>query len=348
LELTLVGWRFDAGAGFGVARYAARLLGGLRGRGARVATIAYPRFFDSPLNSDMRFIAYSTLEVLLKVPRTRLYHLTMDRPGFAVPVLKKLYGTKVVTTIHDVNFHIPSAPGPRFPLRDREVAAAARHSDLIITDSAQTRGDLIRNFGIGEERIRTIPLGVDARFRRKKPQGARAERPFTVGYVGGFAGYKSVDFLLRAYSVFEKRGIPSRLVLYGTGTRHGDCVRLARELGIRSAEFRGFAPDDALPGIYNGFDAFVFPSSMEGFGLPVLEAQMCGVPAIVREGARIPEETTRFCPRARDEEHAADLLERIHAKGFRFSREHLAHIRSFTWERCVSKTMDAYGEALGP
>jgi len=55
----------------------------------------------------------------------------------------------------------------------------------------------------------------------------------------------------------------------------------------RAVEFRGFVPEEKLVKAYNSLDVFVMTSEWEGFGLPILEAQKCGVPVVIRDDARI-------------------------------------------------------------
>ena len=51
----------------------------------------------------------------------------------------------------------------------------------------------------------------------------------------------------------------------------------------------GYVPDEALPGLYSGADLFVFPSTYEGFGIPLLEAMHCEVPILASNVTSLPE-----------------------------------------------------------
>jgi glycosyltransferase involved in cell wall biosynthesis len=113
--------------------------------------------------------------------------------------------------------------------------------------------------------------------------------------------------------------------------------------------FGGAVPDEQLVALYNTFSVFVLPSDWEGFGIPILEAQRCGVPVIIRREAHIPPEATAGCLRAESEE---DMAEKIYALltdqllRQRIIEAGLNHSRAFTWERMVAQTMAVYEEVL--
>ncbi len=138
-----------------------------------------------------------------------------------------------------------------------------------------------------------------------------------------------------------------KLVLYGKGPQYDSCLSLAKELGIKNVEFKGFADEKDLVKIYNSFDVFVFPSKMEGFGFPVLEAQKCGVPVIVKEAARISPEITEFCLKSKDENHLSDILLGIAEKGFVYPNSHEEYLKQFTWEYCTATTISIYEKISG-
>jgi glycosyltransferase involved in cell wall biosynthesis len=77
----------------------------------------------------------------------------------------------------------------------------------------------------------------------------------------------------------------------------------------------GFVPDDCMCGLYSGATALIQPSIYEGFGMPVLEAQLCGTPAMVADIPSLNEAAggaaTRFRP---DFEGICDVLIQL-AKG---------------------------------
>ncbi len=100
---------------------------------------------------------------------------------------------------------------------------------------------------------------------------------------------------------------------------------------------------------YNSFDVFVLPSEWEGFGLPILEAQRCGVPVIVREDAHIPAEVSKCCLKASSEEDMADkIYELLTDADLRQSmtEQGLEYTQQFAWERTAHETLKVYEQAV--
>ncbi|MFN8556763.1 MAG: glycosyltransferase [Dehalococcoidia bacterium] len=84
-------------------------------------------------------------------------------------------------------------------------------------------------------------------------------------------------------------------------------------IGDRSdVRFIGYAPDEDLPALYKGAEMFAFPSLVEGFGLPPLEAMACGVPVVASTiSTRGPTATPTKAVHPRDVRSIADGLLRL-------------------------------------
>jgi glycosyltransferase involved in cell wall biosynthesis len=145
--------------------------------------------------------------------------------------------------------------------------------------------------------------------------------------------------------------LPAKLaVCGGKKGKYEGLARLAEELGLNQiVEFRGSLTDEDLVDAYNSFDVFVLPSEWEGFGFPILEAQRCGVPVIVRKDAHIPQEVSSCCLKASSEEDLADKIFQLLTEDelrHGIIEQGLEYSRRFTWQRTVQETLQVYEAAL--
>jgi glycosyltransferase involved in cell wall biosynthesis len=103
-------------------------------------------------------------------------------------------------------------------------------------------------------------------------------------------------------------------------------------------------PDDELPGLYAGAEAFVLPSVYEGFGLPVLEAMASGTPVVASDAAALPETCGGAARLVAPEPDAlADALVTLLAdtrERERLTALGLERARAFSWER-TAREVDA-------
>jgi len=158
-----------------------------------------------------------------------------------------------------------------------------------------------------------VPPGVDTKVFKPKPEARKAfrselglsEENFVIGSVGLNYGDDRKGYvpLMRAFKEFHKRHPKSMLYLHSLAnerdSRQGfiNYHKIAHNLGIDKALVWPPQSDYALSridtgwlaDIYNGFDVFCLPTKGEGFGLPIIEAQACGVPVILTNTTSCPE-----------------------------------------------------------
>ena len=219
---------------------------------------------------------------LLKKNRAALYHSPYYLMPYHLPV-------PTVLTCYDV---IPLIFPEYFTSWQRIVYKVAnklafRTASKVIAISETTRHDAIRLFGIGENRIQAIPLGVDTRFTASPgPAVGEVRRKYElpdqyVLYVGTNKPHKNLVRLIEAWGIIHRDAAPRyALVIAGYWDgRYPEPKRLAEQMDLSgSVLFTGPIDDRDLPALYTGATLFVFPSLYEGFGLPVLEAMACGTP----------------------------------------------------------------------
>ncbi|MEI7436400.1 MAG: glycosyltransferase family 1 protein [bacterium] len=236
------------------------------------------------------------------------------------------------------------------------VQAAARRADCILTISEFSRTELLRFTPARAGRIVVTPLGVDPVFATPIPADVRAQR--LAGLVTGATPYllcvansyphKNLPLLVEAFAS-AARTIPHQLVLVGRPRRGEPALEqalAASGLAPRIVRLAGMSRA-GLAALYQGAEAFVFPSLYEGFGLPVLEAMAAGAPVITtREGA-LPEVGGEAvtCISGRDPAALSGAICSVVAWSPEFRARHVAVARAraltFTWAATAGRTFAA-------
>ncbi|MGD9566694.1 MAG: glycosyltransferase family 4 protein [Methanothrix sp.] len=153
-----------------------------------------------------------------------------------------------------------------------------RLADKIIPVSERVREDLI-DMGVRGDRMVVVPNGVDLR----KIDGVREEeKVYDLVYAGRLSEHKRVDLHLNAVSIAKEEIPHIKCCIIGDGPEMGGLRRLVKELGIEEGvDFMGFLEreEDLIAGMKSS-RIFVLPSTREGFGMSVLEANACGLPVV--------------------------------------------------------------------
>jgi len=283
--------------------------------------------------------------------RTDLVHL----PSTIIP---PFLPCPAVVTVHDLAWaHYPEAYR-QDDLRMQRVAVrgAAQRAARIIAVSETTALDLHARFAIPKERISVIPLAVSPRFSAEGPRlsgrafpGAERLAAGYLLYVGRLDPRKNLLRLLEAYRRLCA-GMPTPpLVLAGPTTAHAsELAAAAQRLAIEGQViFAGYVPEDELPALYRSAGLFLYPSLYEGFGLPVLEAMACGIPAIASDRSSLPEVAGDAALLVDPENverltEAMSLLLTDEALRTGLIARGLARSRLFTWERTARETIEVY------
>ena len=183
----------------------------------------------------------------------------------------------------------------RFTGRQQQamILRGLRRSQSIVCVSGATRDDLHRLIGARPERSRVIPNVLDAAFIREAADGPEpseaAERPPEaagilgdapyVMHVGGDKWYKNRDAVLALFARLAAEDERLRLAVVGPEFS-GDRLDAAGAGHLASRIHYAEGVDDrGLRALYRNASLLLFPSRMEGFGWPILEAQACGCPA---------------------------------------------------------------------
>jgi glycosyltransferase involved in cell wall biosynthesis len=233
-------------------------------------------------------------------------------------------------------------------------AKALRCARIVIANSQRTKDDLIEHYGMPQDRVHLVYYGSnpelfypanDATRRHLRDTLGLPRNKFLVAFVGALGDRrKGFDTLFAAWQAGGRKFLEaSELVVVGHGAELPLWQRRAAELPRGSSiRFLGFRRD--VPDILRACDAFVAPARYEAFGLSVLEALCCGLPAVVARDAGVAE---RFPPALRellieDTESVGELTAKLHLlqnqRGkFREQCLRLAsEMQAYTWDDMAS------------
>lgn len=319
------------------------------------------RITNKNFSKQLVDIPWYSLEEQLKMPgivaRSRVDF--MHYPHWNIPIFSKV---PFIVTIHDlIMLELPNSArvttkGPlvygfkhaAFRITLENAIHRSRH---ILTVSNYTKQSILKHFGVKTNKIDVVPNGVIP------PRNARSVSLSALGvyepyflYVGNAYPHKNIEMMMHAFAQFHENHPYTQLVI--AGRRDVFSHRLekeANELGIRgeAVRFIDLPTDEELAALYKNANLFIFPSKIEGFGIPPLEAMSYGTPVAAARTSSIPE----VCKHAahyfepNDIEALAELMRQAADEPSRFeqsAKDGLKVSQSYTWKKSAKMTLEIY------
>lgn len=258
---------------------------------------------------------------------------------------------------------------------ERLIPRVYRHC-LFEAVSESTRDELVR-MGVAADRISVVHNGLDSRFqdagindapaapdrkdapaaldRKDAPAASDRKKPGLVIYLGRLKKYKNVDHLVQAMAIVREEVPGARLVIVGTGDRRRALESMTRSMGLDDVvRFTGFVSEEEKLRLLTRAEVAACPSSKEGWGITVIEANACGVPVVA---ARVPGlrdavvdgETGVLVPPGDRKAMARALigLLRNREERERLAGNAVARSRLYTWENTARQTLQVIRRAMG-
>lgn len=241
-------------------------------------------------------------------------------------------------------------------LEKSSIVHSLKKVNKIIAASNFIKKDL-KKLGIKQDKIVVIHNGIDHsmfyqtdmlpnEFVEIKPFSVK--RPYFIYSSTISSPLKRHCELIRAFDIFKRNtGLPHRLVLAGgKGENFQEVKKTTMEAEFASDIFlTGYFPHETFPALYSGAEACIFPSEIEGVGLPVLEAMATGIPvACSKEGAlsEIAGDRAIFFDSTNLDEIAGSMEKISTDKALRKKLivEGLEWSKKFSWEKTAEKTLD--------
>jgi glycosyltransferase involved in cell wall biosynthesis len=280
-------------------------------------------------------------------------------PNYVVPLASPCPG---IVVVHDLailrtpeHFTLQKRLLMHLMLKQSIAAASA-----IGTVSEASQSDIMSILGVARERTALLPCAAHPFCQPASSEMVTAvrarhglQRPYVLT-VGTLEPRKNLLTLLRAFDRLEADAQEHDLVVVGgRGWLDRQLVRaLETRSGSKRVRWLGYVPESDLVSLYTGADLFVFVSTLEGFGLPVLEAMACGTPVIASDVAALREvggDVPRFVAPRDDAALARAIAEALRDRdGSAAARAAgLERAQRFSWRR-TAEALWARARTTGP
>lgn len=268
-----------------------------------------------------------------------------------------------LVTVHDVaEFTDPEKYGwIRRRVRRLSVILSARAATRLIAVSNSTKEALQRVATVDPQAVTVIAEGPAfgagaplSETPRSSRQPLRLASPYLL-YVGVIERTKQVEAIVRAFAMLDSKLRESHLLVLagGEGNASAAVEAAVRETGLDSRVlFLGYVPEADLEALYKGASAFVYPSLVEGFGLPILEAFATGTAVIASDIPALAEVAgdgallvpPRDCAALRDAMQVVLTDEALRGRLVTRGHERLA---CFSWSKTARETLALYTRTAG-
>ena len=294
-----------------------------------------------------------------RYPTGTIYH----SPFFAIPgYVGSNRRMRQVLTVNDL---IPIHHPEWFLSGEQAVQQAIRtlSGDAhVVTVSEATKQEFCQYTGFDPQRVTPIHLAASRRLfypvtdlerlhQTQKRYGLHDE-PYLLT-LATLEPRKNIRHLVQCFArLVADQAIPTELKLVLVGTKGWKMDEWLAE--IRASEqllsrlvFTGYVPDDDLAALYSGALAFLFPSLYEGFGLPPLEAQQCGLPVINSNLSSLPEvvgDAALLVPPTDADALCQAIISVIRSEELqhRLRVNALLRAKLFSWEKFTRQHIDVY------
>jgi glycosyltransferase involved in cell wall biosynthesis len=283
---------------------------------------------------------------------------------YTIPIADRLRSFPNVTHFHGpwaAESVMERSTGLRSRLKATLEKTVYRRADRLIVLSKSFESELVKNYGVVEERIRVVPGGVDC--ERFNLAGSRADarrslnwpldRPIVLS-VRRQVRRMGLESLIDAATRIVKVHPTVLILLGGSGPITGELAARIQELGLTdSVRQLGRVPDSDLPTAYRAADMTVVPSTgLEGFGLITLESLAAGTPVFVTPVGGLADAVTPFAPQCvfagtGSEVIASTLCDALGgAIPMPTEEECRRHAEKYSWGVIAAKVRNIYDEAL--
>ena len=283
--------------------------------------------------------------------------LKPDLVHFCMPQQPIFYTGATVTTFHDLTqLDTYNSDKNWFIFHAKQIVAhfvfaiAARTSKHIITPTEYVKQDVSKRLRIDPSKITVTYESADIENITPIPY----EHSFDqfIMYVGQQSDYKNIKRLGDAHQKLLQSYPNLGLIL--VGKKNASAIRneeYFNKKGYRNIRFAGFVEDNQLAWLFQNTQAYIFPSTMEGFGLPGLEAMSSGAPVVSSNTTCLPEvygDAAHYFDPLNTDDIARAISDVLSNEAYRktLTDKGYEQAKKYSWLRMAEQTHTVYQQAL--
>ncbi|MEM8006569.1 glycosyltransferase family 1 protein, partial [Morganella morganii subsp. sibonii] len=279
--------------------------------------------------------------VIKSRPLERYRHFSPSTDGdifhstyYRLPTQKNI---PIVTTVHDFTYE-KFVTGPARWIHSWQKNMAIKNSDKIICISENTANDLLKYCKIPESKIAIVYNGVSEDYHPI----SESDKTNEIIFIGLRGGYKNFSLAVNAIALSSD----FTLTIIGGGILTADEKKMLDTLIPNRYQVLGSITNEELNIALNRAHCLLYPSSYEGFGIPVIEAMKAGCPVIAMNASSIPEIANNSALLL-DKLDKYEILSAIKTLEITSERNKfitlgLKNSSQFSWQRCSQETEQVY------
>lgn len=273
-----------------------------------------------------------------------------------------IFGSKTIVVVYDLSYkRYPQYSDEKNQLfLNKFVPEAIRKADHIITISENSKKEIIKFYNVLPETISIIYPSFNKKLfsPKSRPEVRKIKEKYRIPnyyflFTSSLEPRKNVKRIVEAYHSLPREAKDKySLVLAGGKGWQDEGIWKTIDKAQKSGDkiiTTGYIPEEDLPALYSGAFIFLYPSIYEGFGIPILEAMVCGVPVLTSNTSSMPEVggNAAFYVNPQETEEIKngilkilqdkDLREKMIEAGFK-------QINKFSWEDSAEKLVKIFEE----
>jgi glycosyltransferase involved in cell wall biosynthesis len=317
------------------------------------------------VHTDMpggRFHTWERLQMPWRIRRDKLdvYHGTYNTLPPRWPVWK---GPPMVVTLHDVivTWYPDNLDDPYIQYARKVTQRVVRDAAVILTVSEWSKRDICERFDCDPGKVRVSLNGLHPKVLKGAPDGAgdRAREQYAEGRpymfaIGAGLERKNTGRMIEAFGLARERqpDLPHLLLVSGVGDQVERFKERAQNAGVlEHVRFLPYLDQEDLIAVYAGADLCIYPSLVEGWGIPVTESLALGTPIITSSTSAMPEaggDYARYFDPHDLDSMATVIIDAIdnYVPSWPSIRDAaIARARELTWAKTAESVLATYREA---